>query len=193
MAAVGLTMRWRQVCVLWLVAMVLAAQYALVDRRRPVVHPAERPVRRRVLADLPREAVVAIRMERGVAGAALRRYGETWSVEQPPGGQVPGGLVDAFVESLGSIEEIERVPLDGADETAFGLDESALRVYVADVDGREVELTIGGSNAAGTAVYARVGDADHVVLIGRNLAYYASLILQEVQRSTAPPGDGPVA
>jgi len=85
------------------------------------------------------------------------------------------------------------MPLDGADETAFGLDESALRVYVADVDGREVELTIGGSNAAGTAVYARVGDADHVVLIGRNLAYYASLILQEVQRSTAPPGDGPVA
>jgi hypothetical protein len=190
---VDLTVRWRQVCILWLVAAALAAQYAVVERRRPVAHPAERPARRRVLPDLAREAVVAIRMERGVAAVALRRYGETWSVEQPTGGQVPAGLVDAFVESLASVEEIERVPVEPAHEATFGLDESALRVYVTDVHGGEVELTIGGSNAAGTAVYARVGDADHAVLIGRNLSYYASLILQEVQRSTEPPGDGPVA
>ena len=186
-------MRWRQVGILWLVAAALAAQYALVDRRRPVVHPAERPVRHRILAELPREAVVGLRMERGAAAVALRRYGETWSVEQPPGGQVPEGLIDAFVESLASVEEIERVPVRGTGDGAFGFDESALRVYVTDVRGEEIELTIGGSNAAGTAVYARVGKADHAVLIGRNLEYYASLILQEVQRSTEPSGEGPIA
>lgn len=186
-------MRWRQVCILWLVAGALGAHYALVDRRRPVVHPAERPERRRLLAELPREAVVGVRMERRGTAVAFRRHGDTWSVEQPPGGQVPAGLIEAFVEALTAVEEIDRVPVHDGRDVALGLGESALHVYVTEADGRELELTVGGSNAAGTAVYARVGRAGHAVLIGRNLEYYASLILQELQRSTEPSGDGPVA
>ena len=179
---------------LWLVALALGAQYWLVDRSRPVVHSAERPERRRLLAEMPTNAVVGVRMERGGAAVALRRYGETWSVEQPAGGQIPGGLIQAFVESLAAVEEIERLPAARGDEHAFGFGENALRVYVSDADGRELALTVGGSNASGTAVYARVGDAPHPVLIGRNLEYYASLILDEVRRSSEPSvGDGPVA
>ncbi|HWP67485.1 MAG TPA: DUF4340 domain-containing protein [Candidatus Limnocylindria bacterium] len=187
-------MRWRQVIVLWLVASGLAAQYWLVDRRRPTVPPAERPERRRLLAELPTNEVVGVRMERDGAAVALRRYGEQWTVEQPPGGQVPAGLVQAFVEALTALEEIERVPAGDADERAFGFDDGALRVYVSDAHGRELALVVGASNASGTAVYARVGDAPDPVLIGRNLEYYASLILDEVRRSSSEPsGDGPVA
>ena len=103
-------------------------------------------------------------------------------------------LIQAFVESLAAVEEIDRLPSQQGDDHAFGFDENALRVYVSDSDGRELELTVGGSNASGTAVYARVGDAPHPVLIGRNLEYYASLILDEVRRSAEPSvGDGPVA
>ena len=179
---------------LWLVALALGGQYLLVDRSRPVVHPAERPARRRLLAEMSSSAVVGVRMERGGAAVALRRYGETWSVEQPPGGQIPGGLIQAFVESLAAVEEIERLPAPRGDDHAFGFDENALRVYVSDSDGRELALTVGGSNASGTAVYARVGNASHPVLIGRNLEYYARLILDEVRRSAEPSvGDGPVA
>src|SRR5262245_1651765 len=187
-------MRWRQVVMLWLVAVALGAQYWLVDRSRPTVHPAERPARRRLLAEMPSTAVVGVRMERAGAAVALRRYGETWAVEQPPGGQVPGGLIQAFVESLAAVEEIDRLPAQRGDDRTFGFDENALRVYVSGSDGRELALTVGGSNASGTAVYARVGDAPHPVLIGRNLEYYASLILDEVRRSAEPSvGDGPVA
>jgi hypothetical protein len=176
---------------LWLVAAVLGAQYLLVDRRRPTVHPAERPLRRRLLAELPRENVVGVRMERAGAAVALRRYGDAWSVEQPVGGQVPAGLVEAFVEALAAVEEIDRMPTQHGDG-ALGLGDTALKLYVTDAAGHELALTVGGSNAAGTAVYARVGNGA-AVLIGRNLEYYASLILQEVKRSSEPAGDGPVA
>jgi hypothetical protein len=187
-------MRWRQVAVLWLVALALGAQYWFVDRSRPVVHPAERPARRRLLAEMPSDAVIGVRMERSGTAVALRRYGETWAVEQPAGGQIPGGLIQAFVEALSAVEEIDSLPAQRGDERAFGFDENALRVYVSDADGRELALTVGSSNASGTAVYARVGDAPHPVLIGRNLEYYASLILDEVRHSAEPTGgDGPVA
>jgi len=186
-------MRWRQVGVLWLVAALLGAHYLLVDQRRPTVHPAERPVRRRLLAELAREAVVGVRLERRGAVVALRRYGDTWSVEQPVGGQVPAGLIEAFVEALTAVEEIERVPVRDGRDAALGLGESALHVYVTEAEGRELELTVGGSNAAGTAVYARLGQGEQTVLIGRNLEYYAQLILQEVKRSAEPPDGGPVA
>ena len=186
-------MRWRQVAIFWLVAAALGAQYLLIDRRWPAVHPRERPERRRLLAEFPTEAVVGLRLERGGAMVALRRYGDAWAVEQPPGGQVPEGLIDAFVESLAAVEEIERVPGHSPGEAALGLGENALRVYVTDAGGRELAVTVGGTNPAGTAVYARVGDAGSPVLIGRNLEYYAQLILQEVQRSREPPDDGPVA
>lgn len=186
-------MRWRQVALLWLVAAMLGAQYLLVDHRRPTVHPKERPARRHLLADFPSEAVVGVRMERRGAAVALRRYGDAWAVEQPSGGEVPAGLIEAFVEALTAVEEIERVPTDAPGADALGLGEGALRLYVTDAGGREVELTVGGTNAAGTAVYARVGATGHAVLIGRNLEYYASLILQEVKRSAEPEGDDPVA
>lgn len=186
-------MGWRQVGILWVVAVLLGAQYLLVDRRRPVVHPAERPLRRRLLAEFPRDAVVGIRMERGGLAVALRRHGDAWAVEQPPGGHVPEGLVEAFVESLTAVEEIDRLPGHGPSDGGFGFGERALRLYVLDTHGRELALTVGGSNAAGTAVYARLGDAPNAVLIGRNLEYYASLILQEVKRSAEPAGEGPIA
>jgi hypothetical protein len=190
---VDLTMRWRQVVLVWLVAASLGAQYFLIDRRRPTVHPAERPVRRRLLAEFPREVVVGVRLERGGRSVALRRHDDAWAVEQPAGGQVPPGLVEAFVEALTAMEEIERVPDRSRKDEGLGFDAAALRVYVIDAGGSELEITIGGTNASGTAVYARIGDAGSAVLIGRNLEYYASLILQELKRSAEPSGDGPVA
>jgi hypothetical protein len=186
-------MGWWQVAILWVVAAALGAQHVLVDRRRPTVHPSERPERRRLLSGIATEAVVGVRLERAGTLVALRRHDDAWAVEQPAGGQVPAGLVVAFVEALTAVEEIERVPERSSAHDPFGLGETALRLYVTDADGREVEITVGGTNAAGTAVYARIGAAGPAVLIGRNLVYYASLILQEVKRSTEPAGDGPVA
>lgn len=186
-------MRWRQVLVLWVVAALLGAQHFFVDRRRPVVHPAERPERRRLLATMPADAVLGVRLERDGFAVALRRHDGEWAVEQPAGGEVAAGLVEAFVEALTKVEEIERLRGRERGDQAFGLVGGALRLAVSDADGREVVLTIGNANAAGTAVYARLGDAGNAVLIGRNVEYYASLILQEVRRTAEPPGDGPVA
>lgn len=186
-------MRWRQVIVLWLVAAALGAQYLLVDRRRPTVHPTERPARRRLMDGLAPAQVTGVRLERGAASVALRRYGEDWAVEQPAGGRVPGGLVQAFVEAVTAVEEIDRVGGEAGRAAGMEFGPEALRLHVTDAQGHELRLTIGGANAAGTAVYARVGDAADVVLIGRNLEYYARLILEEVHRSAEPAGDGPVA
>jgi len=186
-------MRWRQVIFLWLIAALLGAQYLFVDRRRPVVHPSERPVRPRLLAALAVDAVVGVRLERDGASVALRRHGEVWAVEQPAGGRIESGLVQALIESLTALEEIDRLAGGGRSDEALGLGDGALQIHVLDGGGHEVHLTLGGRNAAGTAVYARLGDSSDAVLVGRNLEYYASLILQEARRTTEPQGDGPVA
>jgi hypothetical protein len=186
-------MRWRQVLALWVVAALLGAQYRLVDRRRPVVHPSERPVRPRLLAALAVDAVVGVRLEREGASVALRRHGAVWAVEQPAGGQIESGLVRALIESLTALEEIDRLAGGTRSDEELGLGDGALRIHVLDGGGHEVHVTLGGRNAAGTAVYARLGDSGDAVLVGRNVEYYASLILQEARRTTEPQGDGPVA
>jgi hypothetical protein len=186
-------MRWRQVTVLWVVAALLGAQYVLVDRRTPVVHPAERPVRPRLLPSIAVDTVVGVRLEQEGVAVALRRHGEAWAVEQPTGGRVAAGLIQAFVESLTAVEEIERFPRGAHGDGDLGFGDGALRLHVLAADGRELHLTVGSRNAAGTAVYARLDDAGDAVLIGRNVEYYASLILQEVRRSAEPAGEGPIA
>jgi hypothetical protein len=185
-------MGWWQVALLWLVAGALAAQHFGIDRQRPEVHPAERPARRRLLADLPANAITGVRLEQGGFAVALGHHDGQWAVEQPAGGVVAEGLAEAFVEAVVMVEEIETIPVDPAAPASLGLDDGALRVTVSDAAGREIVLAVGKENAAGTAVYARVGTASQAVLIGRNLEYYARLILQAVRRATEPPGEGPV-
>ena len=186
-------MRWRQVVGLWAVALALSVP-ALLERREPPPAPAakEHPPRRRVMA-LAEDRVRTVELTRQGTQVVLRQAAGGWTVERPPGARVSDGLIRAFVEAIVNAEEIERLPLGPQPAQRFGLGERALHVVVETADGQTVRLAVGDRSPTGTAVYARLADAPVAVLIGRNLEYYATLILDAVRRAAEPDAGRPVA
>jgi hypothetical protein len=178
---------WRRVALLWVVCGLLAAEWALVERRRPEVVPevAARP--RFVPVDAT--ALREVRLTRDGRTIVARRAGDVWSVVEPADASVPAGLLGAFTTALTSAEEIERVAGPGANTHAFGLDARAVRVELLDGSGRPVIVVMGETNPTGTAVYARRGGSGDVVLIGRQVRYYEELIFQAVDASHVPAAD----
>ena len=180
-------MRWRGLAVLYLVLVALAADYWLIERERP---PAteEAPPRSRFLP-LDPAALREVRLERNGQRVVGRLRPEGWEVVEPAAGPVPPGLIAAFASALASAEEIAHVAGAGADPSAFGLGDGAVRIELVSDAGPAVVVTMGGTNPTGTAVYAqRVGTPD-VVLIGRQVRYYQDLIFQALAASRAPAAE----
>lgn len=184
-------MRWRQVGLLYVVAAALAADYVLVERRRPGQPETNRPARARFLP-LDTDGVREIRLSHGGRTIVTRRSEGRWAVIEPADAPIPSDLITAFVEALMGAEEIERVASNPALASAFGLDAHAATVELRKGDGPPVVVTIGTTNPTGTAVYARRGDGPEVVLIGRNVRYYQDLIFQALPAGHVPAADGDV-
>ena len=180
-------MRWRGLAVLYLVLAALAAEYWLVERRRPPASEAA-PPRSRFLA-LDAAALREVRLERAGERVVGRRHADGWEVVEPAAGPIPPGLIAAFASALAGAEEIAHVAGPGADPSAFGLGDGAVRVELVPDSGAAVIVTMGGTNPTGTAVYAqRVGTPD-VVLIGRQIRYYEDLIFQALAATRAPAAE----
>jgi hypothetical protein len=179
-------MRWRQVLLLWAVCLALAAEWTLVERRRPPADAA--PVARPLFLDVDPAAMREVRITRDGRTVVVARRGEGWAVTEPGSAAVPSGLLAAYATALGSAEEIAHVAGPGDDARAFGLDERAVRVEVRG-QGPPVVVAMGGTNPQGTAVYARRAGSLEVILIGRQVRYYEDLIFQALSAAHAPAAD----
>jgi uncharacterized protein DUF4340 len=177
--------RWRQVVVLWVVAVALGAEYLLVERPRAAAPTAAATARTRVFGSAA-QGVAEVHIRRGGRDVVLRRSGGEWAVASPTDASVPGDLVKAFVVALLEAEEIEHVPPGGQDAAAFGLDERASRIEVVNDGAPPVVLLLGGTNPTGTAVYARRDGTPDVILVGRTIQYYEDLILQALPAPSVP-------
>ncbi len=178
-------MRWRQVVVLYLVLAALAGEYWFVERRREprgVAEVAAPPPFLRLDPATLRE----IRLVRGGRTVITRREGEGWTIVEPAGAPIASDLIAAFTNALADATEIARVGGADPDPHAYGLDDQAARIEVIPASGDPIEITIGGTNPTGTAVYARRRGTPDVVLIGRNVRYYEDLIFQAVSADRVP-------
>ena len=178
-------MRWRQVVVLYLVLAALAGEYWFIERRR------EPRGGREVAAPPPflrldPATLREIRLVRGGRTVITRREGEGWTIVEPAGAAIAPDLIAAFTNALADATEIARVGGADPDPHAYGLDDQAARVEVIPASGDPIEVTIGGTNPTGTAVYARRRGTTDVVLIGRNVRYYEDLIFQAVSADRVP-------
>jgi uncharacterized protein DUF4340 len=178
--------RWRQVIVLWLVALVMAGAYLRLTPEGPAApSPDDRPPRRRVFGVDPAN-LAEVRIERGDRRVVIRRDGNGWSVIEPADAAVPRDLLAAFVTTLLEAEEIDRVERGDETPDQFGLGDAATRLELWGVaPGAEV-LLVGATNPTGTAVYARRPGAPEIILIGRTVLYYEDLILQALPTPTVP-------
>ena len=177
-------MRWRQVVVLYAVAILLGAEYAR-ETRTPAEHETDpRAGRPRVLA-LDPATLSEVTLVHGGRRVVARRDGDGWTVEEPAGASVPVDLVKAFVGAVLDAEEIERVGSD-RDRATFGLDDDATRIELRPAGGPPETLWLGASNPSGTAVYARRLGSPDVILVGRTLRYYEELIVQALPTPAVP-------
>src|SRR5213594_584898 len=113
-----------------------------------------------------------VRLVRGSRTVVSRREGAGWTIVEPAGAPIAPDLIAAFANALADATEIARVGGADADPHAFGLDDQAARVEVISASGDPIEVTIGGTNPTGTAVYARRTVNPDVVLIGRKVSCY---------------------
>src|SRR2546428_3784932 len=185
-------MRWRQVVVLYLARAALAGEYWFIERRREprgVAEVAAPPPFLRLDPATLRE----IRLVRGGRTVVTRREGEGWTIVGPAGAPIAPDLIAAFTTALADATEIARVGGADADPHAFGLDDQAARVEVISASGDPIEVTIGGTNPTGTAVYARRRGAPDVVLIGRDVRYHEDPVFPapSVAHLPAPAAGGP--
>lgn len=176
-------MSWRQVVVLWAVFAALGAEYALVERPAAPPPPAH-PARERFLHVDPGD-VREIRLVRNGRTVVSQRHGDRWEVTDPPDAVVPPDLIAAFANALAGAEQIDVMDAP-IDPQAYGFDEQGGRIVVRVTRGEPVEVTLGGTNPTGTAVYARRGNAPSVFLIGRNVRYYEDLIFQALPAAHPP-------
>jgi len=177
--------RWRQVVLLYLVFAALAGEYWLVERRAEPKGQAEHAAPPLFLRLEP-AAVREVRLLRGGRTVISRREGAGWTIVEPAGAPIAPDLIDAFTSALAEATEIARVGGAEADTHAYGLDERAARVEMVSEKGDPIEVTIGGTNPTGTAVYARRRGTPDVVLIGRNVRYYEDLIFQALSADRVP-------
>jgi hypothetical protein len=181
-------MRWRQVALLYLVLAVLAAVFLRERPQAPATDVAH-PPRPRFL-QVTASDVMAIRLVRAGRVVSVRRDGRGWTVVEPAGTELPGDLVNGFLQALLTSEEIERIATTTGDLRSFGLDDDADRIELTLEQGEPVVVTLGGTNPTGTALYARRAAENGIVLIGRQVRDYQDLIYGALPRGAVPAGTG---
>jgi hypothetical protein len=178
-------MRWRQVLGLYVVAILLAAEYVRLGPPAPAPGPQDRPGRARVFESDP-ATLAEVRVERGDRRLVMRREGDGWMLVEPGEATVPRDLVTAFVNAVIDAEVIDRVERSGDAPEQFGLGEGASRIELWGVSPGAEVLLVGAPNPTGTAVYARRPGAPDVLLVGRTILYYEDLILQALPTPSVP-------
>lgn len=149
-------MNKRQVVVLWIVALVLAAAafFARSGKSKGFESKTERSRGQTVLADFPADQVAKIKVGSGENAVTLVRKDGKWSVEEREGYPAKASLVNEFLRSLAEVKVTEGVEAEPKFAPRFGMDPGASK---PEDRGTEVVL----SNDAGT-------ELAHITL-GKNL------------------------
>lgn len=149
-------MNKRQVVVLWIVAIVLAAAafFARSSKSKGFESKTERSRGQTVLADFPADQVAKIKVSSGENTTTLVRKDGKWTIEERDGYAANTSSVNEFLRSLAEVKVTEGIEAAPSYAPRFGMDPKASK---PEERGTEVVL----SNDAGT-------ELAHVTL-GKNL------------------------
>jgi len=178
---------WARALLCWLAAGLLALVYL-----GSAPAPAPAPMPKQVAAAAPAPAaspaeslpgyvldpatLARVEVRRGETAVVLARAGDRWQVQVPTDRVIPGGLVQAFVDQLVDSGHGERIAEDPQDP-AFGFTTPQVVIETTDQGGARLRLVVGAPTPTGAAAYALLEPDGRVVLLGRNLLYYADLLL----------------
>lgn len=154
--------------------------YYFVDRPRPTIAT---PVSERTRLFKVRE-IDAVTITAGRRKIRFEKSpdGRTYKLVEPRGAFVPQDLMKALVSLLINAKSVEVVSTNLNDLAEFGLDRPRAEITIRAPSRRApIEILFGSDNPTGTAIYARVKGVPKVFLLGKNLEYYRTLMLEWVE------------
>ncbi|HVM97932.1 MAG TPA: hypothetical protein VMT89_16175, partial [Candidatus Acidoferrales bacterium] len=147
-------MTWRRAALYWFGFLLLAFyERNILDVERSQPKDAHRP-----FIDVAADEIKSLDIERGSQHFHADRSGQGWKVEGN-GKSVPADLINAVVESLTSIPDVEVVAEAPSASDDFGLQPPASRVVLGRGAANEIAVRFGQLNPTSTAVYAQRGDS----------------------------------
>ena len=167
---------WRQTWVLAAVAAVFFAFIMLYERR---IDPGRAAPSRaqRLLPGWPAPAVTAVQFQRNAdlsLNLKASRTGEKWALTEPLSYPASGTVIEAVLRLVEKAEIRTRLPLPEATNgqqtlASFGL-EPPLATLTLWRETNQVELFLGTNTPAADQIYARVGRAPEICVVGQDLA-----------------------
>ena len=175
----------RGTVLLW-VAVAALGIYLWTSTSAPVDTDRTIPSGPPLLALDPMTATAVTITDREEGTATLVRDGASWTLSestQPLPADAPNGLL----ATLAAIRPLTTI-VSGAPGTAqdYGLDPPQQRIHIVPApDAPALDLALGDYNPSGTAVYARRGGEDDVLLVGAIVRWEALKVLRAVRQNPA--------
>ncbi len=107
--------------------------------------------------------------------------GKHWQIVQPAGKFIPQDLMQALAALLINAKSVEVVSTNPNDLAQFGLNHPSGQLIIKNRDRKPINIYFGSENPTGTAIYARIEGIPKVFLLGKNLEYYQTLMIQWVE------------
>ena len=107
--------------------------------------------------------------------------GKHWEIVRPAGKFIPQDLMQALVALLINAKSVEVVSTNPNDLAQFGLNQPSGELIIKNRDRKPIDIYFGSENPTGTAIYARIEGIPKIFLLGKNLEYYQTLMIQWVE------------
>ena len=107
--------------------------------------------------------------------------GKHWEIVQPAGKFIPQDLMQALAALLINAKSVEVVSTNPNDLAQFGLNQPSGQLIIKSGDRKPIDIYFGSENPTGTAIYARIEGNPKIFLLGKNLEYYQTLMIQWVE------------
>jgi hypothetical protein len=154
--------RYASTLVLSALALGLGGYIAWIERKAPSTSEL-RDKDKRVVRDLDRQAIRAIRLERDAETVVLKKDGETWRIEKPVAFPADSGAVESLLSAVEFLDLQRRI--DGGKPAEYGLDKPRARIEIE--GGAPVRLRVGADDATGRSVYVSA-ESGPVWVVERN-------------------------
>ena len=155
-------MKWRTTAIYFLVLLLIAGVYLVIDSKKKETALKEKESRRVFVFDPAKVKEIEIKPRE--TEAIYLEKGDKWKISRPVSSDVDWTLFSDFFSALQNLEQERKIGKSSDNLNAFGLDNPSLIVRL--LTGSDwLELRIGGKNPAETGRYAMTGKDGDVYMV----------------------------